>query len=103
MIRRRSLFFCTSSRIARRCDATVLLARDPWHDGLPLRGLRRMRDAESGRSRLMYFGARERARFAAAVHARAAALHERFARAEAWFNRHGTMAVFLGRLTPLVC
>ncbi|MDX6687909.1 MAG: hypothetical protein QOF86_4037 [Baekduia sp.] len=27
---------------------------------------------------------------------------ERFARAEAWFNRHGTMAVFLGRLTPLV-
>jgi membrane protein DedA with SNARE-associated domain len=27
---------------------------------------------------------------------------ERFARAETWFNRHGTMAVFLGRLTPLV-
>ncbi|MCZ4495167.1 MAG: DedA family protein [Conexibacter sp.] len=27
---------------------------------------------------------------------------ERFARAEAWFDRHGRMAVFLGRLTPLV-
>jgi membrane protein DedA with SNARE-associated domain len=27
---------------------------------------------------------------------------ERFARAETWFNRHGTLAVFLGRLTPLV-
>jgi membrane protein DedA with SNARE-associated domain len=27
---------------------------------------------------------------------------ERFARAEAWFDRHGSMAVFLGRLTPLV-
>ncbi|MCW2998033.1 MAG: DedA family protein [Solirubrobacterales bacterium] len=27
---------------------------------------------------------------------------ERFARAEAWFTRHGSKAVFLGRLTPLV-
>jgi membrane protein DedA with SNARE-associated domain len=27
---------------------------------------------------------------------------ERFARAEGWFERHGRMAVFLGRLTPLV-
>jgi membrane protein DedA with SNARE-associated domain len=27
---------------------------------------------------------------------------ERFARAEAWFERRGTAAVFLGRLTPLV-
>ena len=27
---------------------------------------------------------------------------ERFARAEAWFDRYGTAAVFLGRLTPLV-
>jgi membrane protein DedA with SNARE-associated domain len=27
---------------------------------------------------------------------------ERFARAEAWFDRHGAKAVFLGRLTPLV-
>jgi membrane protein DedA with SNARE-associated domain len=27
---------------------------------------------------------------------------ERFARAEAWLHRHGRMAVFLGRLTPLV-
>ena len=27
---------------------------------------------------------------------------ERFARAEAWFERHGRAAIFLGRLTPLV-
>jgi membrane protein DedA with SNARE-associated domain len=27
---------------------------------------------------------------------------ERFARAEAWFDRHGAKAVFLGRLTPLI-
>lgn len=27
---------------------------------------------------------------------------ERFGRAEAWFDRHGRKAVFLGRLTPLV-
>ncbi len=54
-------------RVADRCDATVLLARDPWHDGLPLRGLRRIRDAESGRSRMLYFGKRERERFVRAV------------------------------------
>jgi membrane protein DedA with SNARE-associated domain len=28
--------------------------------------------------------------------------HHRLARAEAWFDRHGRAAVFLGRLTPLV-
>ena len=57
-------------RVAARCDATVLLARDPWHAGLPLRGLRRVRDAETGRSRLLYLGRRARERFVAAVAAR---------------------------------
>lgn len=64
-----------------RLDATVLLARDPWRDDLPLRGFTRLRDAESGHTRLAYVGARERARYRAAAHAREAALHARFLRA----------------------
>lgn len=65
-------------RVAARCDATVLLARDPWHAGLPLRGLRRVRDAETGRTRLLYFGKRERERFVDAVAQRAKHLRARF-------------------------
>jgi len=68
-------------RIAARCDATVLLARDPWHDGLPLRGFRRVRDAESGRARLLYFGAAERKRYVGAVAERDKALRARFVNA----------------------
>jgi len=68
-------------RVATRCDATILLARDPWHDGLPLRGLRRVRDAESGRSRLLYFGARERECYARAVAARDKQLTAQFVNA----------------------
>jgi uncharacterized protein (DUF58 family) len=56
--------------LAARCDATVLIARDPWHDGIPLRGLRRMRDAETGRTRLIAFDRRTRERFLQAVAAR---------------------------------
>ena len=81
-------------RLGQRCDATILLARDPWHEGLPLHGLRRMRDAESGRTRLLYFGKRERERYVAAVQARALALHERFANA-GW--RVGTLEAPDGR------
>jgi uncharacterized protein (DUF58 family) len=66
------------ARIGHRCDATVLLARDPWHDGIPLRGLRRIRDSETGRSRLFFFGKREREKFVRAVAAREAAVRERF-------------------------
>jgi uncharacterized protein (DUF58 family) len=66
-------------RLATRCDATVLLARDPWHDGLPLRGLRRIRDIETGRSRFIYFGKRQREKFALAVAAREIGLRRRFA------------------------
>ncbi|MGD0471940.1 MAG: DUF58 domain-containing protein [Candidatus Velthaea sp.] len=68
-------------RVAARCDATVLLARDPWHDGLPLRGLRRVRDAESGRSRVLYFGARQRRRYVEAVARRDRALQAQFVNA----------------------
>jgi uncharacterized protein (DUF58 family) len=68
-------------RVAARCDATVLLARDPWHDGLPLRGLRRVRDAETGRARLLYFGRRERARYVEAVALREKKLTARFVNA----------------------
>jgi len=66
-------------RIGARCDATVLLARDPWHAGLPLRGLRRIRDAESGRTRVLYFGRHERERFVRAVAERHARLAAAFA------------------------
>ncbi|GAC1586504.1 MAG: hypothetical protein NVS3B28_10300 [Candidatus Velthaea sp.] len=83
-------------RLAQRCDATILLARDPWHDDFPLRGLRRMRDAESGRTRLLYFGKHERERYAAAVRAREFALHERFANA-GW--RVGTLDAREGRVS----
>jgi uncharacterized protein (DUF58 family) len=68
-------------RVATRCDATILLARDPWHDGIPLRGFRRVRDAESGRSRLLYFGARERECYARAVAARDKQLTAQFVNA----------------------
>ena len=65
-------------RAALRFDATVLLARDPWRDDLPLRGFARLRDAETGRVGRVFVGARTRARYRAAAHAREAALHARF-------------------------
>ncbi len=65
-------------RLGTRYDATVLVARDPWRDGLPLRGLRRIRDAENGRSRLVYVGRRARTSFVAAVAAREQRLGEWF-------------------------
>jgi uncharacterized protein (DUF58 family) len=69
------------ARVATRCDATILLARDPWHDDWPLRGWRRIRDAETGRTRVLYFGRRERAAFVAAVAARENELRTHFANA----------------------
>jgi uncharacterized protein (DUF58 family) len=65
-------------RAALRFDATVLLARDPWRDDLPLRGFVRLRDAETGRVGRVFVGARTRARYRTAAHAREAALHARF-------------------------
>jgi len=68
-------------RVAARCDATLLLARDPWHDGLPLRGLRRVRDSESGRTRVLFFGRRASGRFVRAVAERERRIGDRFAAA----------------------
>lgn len=65
-------------RAALRFDATVLLARDPWRDDLPLHGFVRLRDAETGRVARLFVGARMRARYRAAAHAREAALQARF-------------------------
>ncbi len=77
--RLRSCPLTTRSRCAAlRFDATALLARDPWRDDLPLRGVVRLRDAETGAVRRVYVGARERRRYREAAHAREAALHARF-------------------------
>jgi uncharacterized protein (DUF58 family) len=75
-------------RIARRFDATVLLAHDPWIDDLPLRGLVRVRDVETGRTRRMFVGPRARERYRHASTERAAAIEARFTRAR-W--RVGTL------------
>lgn len=66
--------------LARRCDCTMLLARDPWYDDLPLSGIVRMRGAEGGVVRA-YVGARERTNYAHAVRARESELLERLRRA----------------------
>lgn len=70
-------------RAALRFDATVLLARDPWRDDLPLRGVVRLRDAESGRVRRVFVGAPTRRRYGERSRARETALHDRF-RAAGW-------------------
>ena len=61
-------------RAAHRFDATLLFARDPWRDDLPLRGVVRLRDAETGRVRRAFVGTRSRARYGVASRAREAAL-----------------------------
>jgi uncharacterized protein (DUF58 family) len=85
-------------RAALRFDATVLLARDPWRDDLPLRGFARLRDAETGRVARVFVGARTRARYRTAAHAREAALHARF-RDAGW--RVGTLDEADGRASLL--
>jgi len=85
-------------RAALRFDATMLLARDPWRDDLPLRGPVRLRDAETGRVRRVFAGSRTRARYRAASHAREAALHARF-RDAGW--RVGTLEERDGRASLL--
>ncbi len=50
-----------------RFDVVALLARDPWHDGVPLRGFVRMRDAATGRSVRAYVDRRARERYVRAV------------------------------------
>jgi uncharacterized protein (DUF58 family) len=86
------------ARAGLRFDATVLLARDPWRDDLPLRGFVTLRDSETGRVRRAFVGARTRARYRAAAHAREDALHARFRRA-GW--RTGTLDEADGRASLL--
>jgi uncharacterized protein (DUF58 family) len=86
------------ARAGLRFDATVLLARDPWRDDLPLRGFARLRDAETGRVERVFVGARTRARYRAAAHEREAELHARF-HAAGW--RVGTLDESDGRASLL--
>ncbi len=64
-------------RVATRCEITALIARDPWYDGLPLRGFVRLRDAETGVVRRYYIGRQQRSRYRAAVREREDALRAR--------------------------
>lgn len=68
-------------RAGRRFDATVLLAADPWIDGLPLRGFVRVRDVSNGRTRRLYVGRLESERYRRASAARDAELRALFGRA----------------------
>jgi uncharacterized protein (DUF58 family) len=65
---------------ARRHDLTALVARDPWHAGLPLRGFVNLRDAKGGRSARVFLDAAACERFRLAVAAREAQLCARLAR-----------------------
>lgn len=56
--------------LGQRCDGTLLLARDPWHAGLPLRGFARVEDLETGRRETVYVGAAARRRYGEAVRER---------------------------------
>jgi uncharacterized protein (DUF58 family) len=88
----------TLARAALRFDATVLLTRDPWRDDLPLRGFARLRDAETGRTRRVFFGARTRGRYREAAHARETSLRALF-RDAGW--RVGTLEEADGRVSLL--
>lgn len=65
---------------ARRLYCTVLLAEDPWHGELPLRGFVNVRDAESKALRELFFGGRERRAYARAVAQRQRRVREMFVR-----------------------
>ncbi|MHB8152775.1 MAG: DUF58 domain-containing protein [Vulcanimicrobiaceae bacterium] len=67
--------------LGRRYDMTCLVARDPWYEGLPLRGFVRFKDAQSGRLLDAYIGARQRRAYVEAVARREARLIERLEQA----------------------
>lgn len=56
--------------VAIRLDATALIARDPWRDGLPLHGFVRVRDAERAGAQTIFVGRAARRRFVDAVRRR---------------------------------
>lgn len=60
-------------------DATVLVAHDPWAEGIPIRGFVRMRDAETGQVRSLFLGRASDRRLRDAVARREKDLLSRFA------------------------
>ena len=58
--------------LAFRLDCTLLLARDPWQDDLPLSGFVRVADAATNRTAQLYIGKRERERYYRSSRAREA-------------------------------
>jgi uncharacterized protein (DUF58 family) len=64
----------------RRFEVTALVVRDPWFEELPLSGFVAIRDAETGRCARLYFGRKERERYAAAARARDERIREKLAR-----------------------
>jgi uncharacterized protein (DUF58 family) len=68
---------------AARFDLTVLVARDPWHAGLPVRGFVQFRDAASGDVARAYVTRRGSERFVEAVAERERATRELLHRAGA--------------------
>jgi uncharacterized protein (DUF58 family) len=86
------------SDLGQRCDATVLLARDPWHRDLPLRGFTRVEDVETGERRTVLIDASARRRYVEAVRLREERLRARF-EAAGW--RVGTLCESGGRASLL--
>jgi uncharacterized protein (DUF58 family) len=67
--------------LAARHDVTFLLARDPWHDGFPLRGFVPLRDCRTAEQAWFFITKGGARRYEAAVAAREEALRLRFAMA----------------------
>ena len=63
------------ARCARRFDMTALVARDPWFDGIPLRGFVRLRDVETGEQSRLFVDAAARRKYAEATQQRERELH----------------------------
>ena len=84
--------------LGQRCDCTVLLARDPWYDGLPLRGFARIQDLETGDRRTVYLDAAAHRRYLAATRERERLAMARFA-AAGW--RVGSLREGAGRASLL--
>jgi hypothetical protein len=60
------------------CDCTALIARDPWREGFPLRGFTRLRDAETGKTQVVFLSSRRAASVDRAVRVREAQIEQRF-------------------------
>jgi uncharacterized protein (DUF58 family) len=74
--------------VGARCDATALVARDPWRDDFPLRGIVRLRDATTRRTARIFVGTRTAERLVAASQERDRAIDATFV-AASW--RVGTL------------